>query len=128
MPRDPQSPHDAVRHRVDERNRAFERVSRITTATALAGAFATVGFGGLAAATYSGNSDSSSDTVTTDDSVPGVQGFTATPAPPTARAPGATVGPPATNAPGTSNRQPVSVPPPTATRGRSHSTTGGSGR
>ena len=95
------------------------RLSRITTATAVAGTFATVGFGGLAAITYSGTS---SPADTTDQTTDGSQS-TDTQA---LTSPGTTK---ATSAPNsaTTTQQAPTVRLPTTTRGRSHASTGGSG-
>jgi hypothetical protein len=107
-----------MRERTAQRDQALARLSRITTATAVAGTFATVGFGGLAAITYTGNSNSSdSNTVTPAGSANGDQGQTQS---------AQQAAPTATPRQGTSHQQPVTINPPTVTQGRSHVRTGGS--
>ena len=62
-------PNDHIRHRAIKRDLAIERVSRLTTGTAIAGAVATIGFAGLAAFTFTGNTTAADDQqATTDDS------------------------------------------------------------
>ena len=46
---------NTIRARIGQRTRAEQRLSDLTLATAFAGLAATIGFGGLAAATYAGN-------------------------------------------------------------------------
>ena len=78
MRRDDRRPMDPIRLRVDMRGRALDRLSRLTTGAAVAGTLATVGFGGLAAVTYSGTSsdqqavdDSTSQSQAQDNNQPG---------------------------------------------------------
>ena len=116
MPLDGRRPTDPTRLRADLRERALGRLSRLTTAAAIGGTFATVGFGGLAAVTYSGT-PAAADPISVDDSAQGqVQ----------AGVPNGT-NPSATRAP-TTNQHVVPVQPPTVTtRKRTHVSSGGSG-
>jgi hypothetical protein len=97
------------------RDRALARLQSITTRTAIAASMATVGFGGLAAVTYSGTSDATTANTTVPATVVG-GGATDTTTDTTA---GTTNG-------ASSGLQ--AVPAPTAsTRHKSHVTSGGSG-
>lgn len=110
-----------MRLRANQRERALARLSRLTTASAAAATFATVGFGGLAAVTYSGTSATPSDQTALDD--PSAQADASAP-----QANGTTTDPRATTGPTSTNRPIVVAQPPTRTRTRSHVVTGGSGR
>ena len=86
--------------------------------------FATVGFGGLAALTYTGSTTAADNGTATNDatitdqqqtqSTNGSNGSATVPVPRATARSGAT------------NQQPVTINPPTVTRGRSHVRTGGS--
>ncbi|HEY7025211.1 MAG TPA: hypothetical protein VH371_09650 [Candidatus Limnocylindrales bacterium] len=104
---------DPLRKRISQRDQAIARVSRITTATAVAGAMATVGFGGLAAVTYSGDLTNTDTTPITSDgqSTDGAEVTSqATPVPTLS----------------TTRSGTPTVRPPTTTRTRSHVSSGGS--
>ncbi len=105
-----------MRLRADLRERALDRLSRLTTATAIAGTFATVGFGGLAAITYSGT-PVGSDPVTVDDQTTAPQANTTDPS--------NTTGSLATQQPSTHQFVPAQ-PPTVTTRRRTHVSSGGS--
>ncbi len=113
MPRQ-QHLSDPQRQRTGQRDRALARLSRLTTATAVVGTLATVGFGGLAAITFSGTSsaDAAQQPATQSDplSALGLQ----------------PISPYATPRPSTT-RSYATVPAPTRTSRRGHVTTGGSG-
>jgi hypothetical protein len=117
MPLDGRRPTDPTRLRADLRERALGRLSRLTTAAAIGGTFATVGFGGLAAMTYSGT-PVIADPISIDDTAPQGQVQSTQPN---------GTSPSATRAP-TTNQQVVPAQPPTVTtRRRTHVSSGGSG-
>jgi hypothetical protein len=114
-----------MRLRASQRERALGRLSRLTTATAVAGTFATVGFGGLAAVTYSGTPTTPINQTTIDSSGETAQenGTNDTPTDP-----GSTTTSPSTpTSPSTTTQRIPTVQPPTRTRTRSHVVSGGSG-
>jgi len=117
MPRDERRPIDPTRLRVNQRERALGRLSRLTTASAIAGTFATVGFGGLAAITY-GGTPAGSDPVTVDDTTSTPQANSTNPSNST--------GSLATQQPSTHQFVPAQ-PPSTTTHRRTHVSSGGSG-
>ena len=110
--------HDSLRQRVSQRNSAIERVARLTTATAVVGTFATVGFSGLAALTYSGSPTSDSSAVTTDDQSSAGQGL--------GQSGGTAQVTPSPTRSTTQSGTATVRPPTTTTRGRTHAVTGGS--
>jgi hypothetical protein len=82
------------------RDRALARIQSITTRTAVVASIATVGFGGLAALTYSGTSDTTNAADTTSQNVDGSTTDTTTNTDPTTSATnGVTAGLQATPAP-----------------------------
>jgi hypothetical protein len=109
-------PIDPTRQRANQRERALDRLSRLTTATAIAGTFATIGFGGLAALTYAGT-PTTNDPIAIDDA--GQQGAVGTAQPNDTNTS-------ATQAPTTRQFVPAQ-PPSTTTRRRTHVSSGGSG-
>jgi hypothetical protein len=126
---------DPIRLRANQRERALARLARLTTATAVAGTFATVGFGGLAAATYSGKPTTPVDQTTTDNSGALGQDYSNTDGstPPNSGTNGTTTDPqstttsPSTTSPSTTTQRIPTVQPPTRTRTHSHVVSGGSG-
>jgi hypothetical protein len=99
------------------RDRALARVGSITSKTAIIASVATVGFGGLAAFTYSGDPSvtsidqtTNSTDATTNDTTTNSSGTTS----------GRTSG-------GTTNGLQATQAPTTSTRHKSHTTSGGSG-
>ena len=132
MRSDASRPTDHVHVRANQRERAVARAARITTATAVAGSMATIGFAGLAAMTFSGNTNTADAEQVTPagQSAQDQQAVTqtsngsstnSTNSTPTARA--TAVPAPTTN----SNGSTTTVnPPAVSTNRRSHVTTGGS--
>lgn len=98
------------------RDRAVARIQSITTRTAVVASIATVGFGGLAAFTYSGSADTTAATDTTTQAVDGAatDATTSTDTTTTTTATDAATGLQAT-------------PAPTATTRKARVTSGGSG-
>ena len=124
MRRDVRRPDDPIRQRAEQRERALKKLSQLTTGAAVAGTFATVGFGGLAAITYSGTS---ANAAVVDDGTSQNQQSTT--------APGAVTNPYVTNPyvsnpgatqPPTQQFAPAPVQPPTISRHRSHVSSGSS--
>lgn len=98
------------------RDRALTRLSSITTGTAIAAAVATIGFGGLAAANYSGTTNAAT-TVSGDDTTDS----------PAATGSGAGVQvPTATGASGAATRLTPTSPPVAAVKKKAKVTSGGS--
>ena len=116
MAQNRQRPDDPIRQRVEQRERAIAKLSRLTTGAAIAGTFATVGFGGLAAMTYSGTP---ADSASVDDSTTQDQPLATSPAGGTSSS--------VTNPTATQPPTQQYVQPPTVSRGRRHVSTGGSG-
>lgn len=116
MPIDGRRPIDPTRLRAELRERALGRLSSLTTAAAIGGTFATVGFGGLAAMTYSGTpviaDPISVDGTTSQGQVPSGQSNGTTPS--------------ASHVPTNQQFQPAQ-PPTVTTRKRTHVSSGGSG-
>lgn len=97
------------------RDRALARIQSITTRTAVVASIATVGFGGLAALTYSGTSDTTNAADTTSQNVDGSTDTTTETDNTTSATDNVTTGLQATPAP-------IATP-----RHKAHVTSGGSG-
>ena len=126
-PARPRTHRDPGRQRLVERDKALGRLSRLTTATAVAGAAATVAFGGLAAITYTGTTNAAANTVQQPDAEQqGLQGDDLQPQlfgdDETAEQQSLPTLPPTT-----SQRQPTIIQPPIQTSRHSHVSSGGSG-
>jgi|GEM_PF-6450496 hypothetical protein len=96
------------------RDRAVARIESITTRAAVLASIATVGFGGLAAFTYSGTSDTAAAADTTGQSVNGSSNDT-------------TATDPTTNGNGTTSGLQATPAPIATPRHKAHVTSGGSG-
>jgi len=99
------------------RDRALARVGSITSTTAIMASIATVGFGGLAAFTYSGDPSLTSIDQTTNATDNGTNNASTD-------STGTTNG---TTSSGSTNRLQATQAPTTSTRHKSHTTSGGSG-